>query len=72
LALALEVAGYFELDAAKARSIAAQVGKAVSRWRDEAARQGLTKHEISRMTSAFDHEDLRLASGRKCCRRLPV
>jgi serine/threonine-protein kinase HipA len=63
-ALALEVAGYFELEAAKARTIAAQVGKAVSRWRDEAARQGFTKREISRMASAFEHEDLRLASGR--------
>ena len=37
LALAMEVAGYFELDAAKAREIAAQVGKAVSKWRDVAA-----------------------------------
>jgi serine/threonine-protein kinase HipA len=64
-ALALEVAGYFELDAANARKIAAQVAKSVSRWRDEAARHGLTKQEIGRMASAFEHEDLRLASGRR-------
>jgi hypothetical protein len=51
-----------ELDAGKAREIAAQVGKVVSTWRDEAARQGLTKSEIDRMASAFAHEDLRLAS----------
>jgi hypothetical protein len=37
LALALDVADYFELDAAKARAIAAAVGKVVSKWRQEAA-----------------------------------
>jgi serine/threonine-protein kinase HipA len=61
LALALDVARYFELDASKARDIAAQVGKTVSKWRDEAARHGLTKNEIERMASAFEHEDLELA-----------
>ena len=40
LALAMEVAGYFELDDGKAREIAAQVGKAVSRWREETAALG--------------------------------
>jgi serine/threonine-protein kinase HipA len=62
LALAMEVAGYFELDADQARAIAAQVGKAVSRWRGEAARHGLTKPEIDRMASAFEHRDLEMAS----------
>ncbi|MBI1821225.1 MAG: type II toxin-antitoxin system HipA family toxin [Nitrospirae bacterium] len=61
LALAMEVAGYFELDATKAREIAAQVGNAVSKWRDEAARYGLTKGEINRMASAFEHQDLKAA-----------
>ena len=61
LALAMEVAGYFELDADKAREIAAQVGKAVSKWRDVAARHGLTKPEINRMASAFEHQDLEMA-----------
>jgi serine/threonine-protein kinase HipA len=63
LALALEVAGYFDLDAGKAREIAEQVGKAVSKWRDEAARHGLSKTEIDRMASAFEHEDLKAARG---------
>jgi serine/threonine-protein kinase HipA len=63
LALALEVAGYFDLDGAKARDIAKQVGKVVSKWRDEAARHGLTNPEIERMASAFEHEDLRQAVG---------
>jgi serine/threonine-protein kinase HipA len=61
LALALEVAGYFDLDAGKAREIAKQVGTAVSKWRDEAARHGLAKAEIDRMASAFEHDDLKAA-----------
>ena len=48
-----------------AREIAEQVGRAVSNWRDEAARHGLTKNEIERMGSAFEHEDLQLAVPRK-------
>jgi len=64
LALAMEVAGYFELDLDRARAIAAQVGKVVAKWRDEAARYGLTKPEIDRMASAFDHEDLEMARAR--------
>lgn len=63
--LALDVAGYFELDAAQAREIAVLVGKAVSRWRDEVARYGLNKAEIGRMASAFEHDDLHLAIGRQ-------
>jgi serine/threonine-protein kinase HipA len=60
-ALAVEVAGYFELDADRARATAAQVGKAVSNWRDEAKRHALTKPEIDRMASAFEHRDLAMA-----------
>jgi serine/threonine-protein kinase HipA len=58
LALVMDVAKYFELDPAKARAIAKQVGKAVSKWRIEAARHGISKSEIDRMASAFEHEDL--------------
>jgi serine/threonine-protein kinase HipA len=61
LALALEVAGYFDLDDSNAREIAKQAGKAVSKWRDEAAQHGLTKNEIDRMASAFEHADLEMA-----------
>ncbi|MGC2021159.1 MAG: HipA domain-containing protein, partial [Candidatus Sulfotelmatobacter sp.] len=61
LALATEVAGYFELGAGKAREVAAHVGKAVSKWHDEAARHGLAKGEIDRMASAFEHDDLKSA-----------
>lgn len=63
LSLALDVAGYFELDQAKARDTAAQVGETVSNWRNEAAGQGITKREIDRMASAFEHQDLKEALG---------
>jgi serine/threonine-protein kinase HipA len=61
LALAMEVAPYFELESGQARGIAAQVGKAVGQWREEAGRHSLTKVEIERMASAFEHEDLEMA-----------
>jgi serine/threonine-protein kinase HipA len=61
LPLAMSVAGYFELDTAKAREIATQVGKAVSKWRNEAARHGIAKGETERMASAFEHQDLKEA-----------
>jgi serine/threonine-protein kinase HipA len=61
LALALEVAGYFDLEEDKARAIAKEVGQAVSKWRNEAARQYLGKAEIDRVASAFEHEDLKMA-----------
>ena len=57
----MDVARYFELEAAKAREIAQQVGKVVSKWRAEAGRRGISKNEADRMASAFDHEDLKEA-----------
>ena len=45
--------------------VAKQVGNAVSKWRDEAARHGLTQNEIDRMASAFEHEDLKAARATK-------
>ncbi len=61
LALALDVAGYFKIDADRARTIVAEVGKVVAKWRDVATGVGLTKREIDRMASAFEHDDLKLA-----------
>jgi serine/threonine-protein kinase HipA len=61
----MEVAPYFELENAKAGKIAGEVGKAVAKWRDEAARYGLKYAEIDRMNSAFEHEDLKLAKRMK-------
>ena len=61
LELAMDVAGYFELAEGEARTIAAEVGRAVGRWRKEAAHLGLTLAEIDRMASAFEHGDLKSA-----------
>ena len=62
LDLALSVADYFDLNPDEARSIAAEVGIAVSGWRREAKKAGITDSEIKRMASAFDHEELRKAT----------
>lgn len=62
LSLALEVADYFELKPAVARTIAGEVGRAVRTWREEAERLGLARREVERMASAFEHDDLRLAA----------
>jgi serine/threonine-protein kinase HipA len=59
LDVAMGVARYFELDDARARADAGAVARAVATWRNEAARYGLTKEEIARMASAFDHADLK-------------
>jgi len=61
LELALSVAYYFELAEDEARKLASEVAVAVSVWRTEAARQGLTKAECDRMASAFEHDDLAAA-----------
>lgn len=63
LAIAMEVAGHFELEEAGARGITAQVARAISRWREVAAEHGISKQEIDRMVSAFEHEDLKEALG---------
>lgn len=64
LDLAFHVAGYFNLDPTDAIDIAREVGQAVSGWREEAARLGLTHGQCERMASAFEHDDLRAALAR--------
>lgn len=66
LELAMSVAEYFELERDKSKAIAAEVGKAVLTWRDEAALHGIGKTEIERMASAFEHDDLKQAVGNDC------
>jgi serine/threonine-protein kinase HipA len=61
LYLALSVADYFELSPDAARATAAEVGRAASKWRTEAAALGLSKADIGRMASAFEHDDLEAA-----------
>lgn len=62
LELALSVAGYFDIDGAKAQKIAKDVGKAVTRWRAVAPKMGIKDSEIDRMASAFEHKDLESAT----------
>jgi serine/threonine-protein kinase HipA len=61
LELALSMAPEFGVKPATARSIVSDVAQVVASWRSEAARHGLSAHEIDRMASAFDHDDLRAA-----------
>jgi serine/threonine-protein kinase HipA len=53
LSLVESVAGFFGLGIARAREIIAEVGRAVSTWRDVAAAAGARPSEIRRMQSAF-------------------
>lgn len=58
LDLAFEVAEHFGVKAGAAKDIAREVGRAVSNWRNEANRLGISAREIDRMASAFEHDDL--------------
>jgi len=62
LDLVLSVAEYFNLDLHYAKSIAAEVAKAVGPWRREAAALGISRAEADEMSSAFDHGDLKHAA----------
>ena len=61
LELALEVAPYFELDDATARTTIADVAGATASWQQIAGSYGLSGAEMQRMASAFEHEELELA-----------
>ena len=58
LDLALGVAENFKLSGPRARTIAADVGKAVGAWKRDASSLGIAKGEMETMASAFEHEDL--------------
>lgn len=61
LDVAFEVAGYFEITDEKARAIVKEVAASASDWRAEAVRQGLSRPQIDRMASAFEHQDMERA-----------
>lgn len=63
LELALETAEYYGLKPIEARSLAGRVACSVSGWRAEAASLKVRPREIERMSSAFEHDDLRQALG---------
>jgi len=54
-------AEFFALTLAQAREIIRQVADATSTWREVAKSVGAKSAEINRMSSAFEHEDLRRA-----------
>ncbi|MBL6665080.1 MAG: type II toxin-antitoxin system HipA family toxin [Rickettsiales bacterium] len=58
LKTALSVAKDFRLEKFEAIKIIKEVAKAVSKWREVAKNFDITKKEIERMASAFEHEDL--------------
>jgi serine/threonine-protein kinase HipA len=62
LETALAVGLQFGLTNKEALSIAAEVGGAVARWREVAKIHKLAPGEINRMSSAFEHDDLRQAT----------
>lgn len=59
--LVLEVGDYFGLRKDDMKLIAGEVISAVSRWREEAGLLGISNSQITRMASAFEHDDLRKA-----------
>ncbi len=58
---ALSVIDEFRLEKNQAYKIVKQVATAVSSWRDIAQQFGLSKKEIDRMASAFEHAELKKA-----------
>ena len=63
LEIALDVAGYFDLDTDAAWSIIRDVAHVTRTWKARAQAAGRPKDEIDRLASAFEHEDLELALG---------
>jgi serine/threonine-protein kinase HipA len=59
LALALEAAEYFGVGGDDARHGAREIATVVAGWRKTAAALGLAPAEIERMSSAFEHADLK-------------
>jgi len=55
---ARSVARSFGLTGSAARSVIADVAGSVRRWRATAATMGLSKAQIERMSTAFEHADL--------------
>jgi serine/threonine-protein kinase HipA len=62
--LAFAAAEYFGLNKRQAKTIAAEVGAAVTHWREEAKNVDIAKSEIDRMATAFEHDDLKKALGK--------
>ncbi len=55
----------FRIKKTRAQEVIKEVTLAVGKWRTVAAQFGLSKKELDRMASAFEHEDLKKALGVK-------
>lgn len=56
-----EAAQYFGLELAAARSIIKEVATVTATWQETAKEAGAKSSEITRMASAFEHDDLKRA-----------
>lgn len=61
LELALETAGYYGLSDKNARVIAKEIAQVTQNWELHAIEIGISKSEVKRMASAFEHAELSLA-----------
>ena len=61
LEIAREVAEYFDVPPKDAKRIVGEVGKAVSGWKAAAQAFGLSRREIDRTATAFEHKDMQAA-----------
>ena len=61
LELAYSVVHQFGLKIKDAKQIAGEIGSTVKNWRDCAIANGISSKEATRMESAFEHNDLKLA-----------
>jgi len=59
--LAIEVGEYFGLREDEMRVIAIEVVQSVSTWQSEAKGLGISTEEISRMATAFEHDEMKAA-----------
>ena len=56
--LVRSAAGYFNLSDEAAKGVISKVAEVTRTWRDVAGRLGARASEITRMQSAFEHDDL--------------
>lgn len=59
--LVVEVGDYFGLEASEMKAITEEVVNSVSHWQTEAQRLGVTKQEVNRMATAFEHDEMKRA-----------
>lgn len=62
ISLALSVADYFRLSAEESRNVVAEVQAAVSQWTSVARQHGLSSHEVTAMSWAFEAHDARAST----------